>query len=203
MAGNKQRFTYEINADIGQAKKAINDLQQSIEKLSKAQINTNYLDKDINNVVAAAKELEHHLNAALNQNTGKLNLNAFTSSLEQSNISAKDLMQTLLQGGSAGQQTFASLANAIAQSEVPLRRANKTLQDFATTLKNTVKWEISSTMVHGLESALSGAVSYAKNLNTSLTNIRIVTGQSVDDMARFAKEASYNRYAVIHGKLLV
>ena len=95
MAGNKQRFTYEINADIGQAKKAINDLQQSIEKLSKAQINTNYLDKGINNAVAAAKELEHHLNAALNQNTGKLNLNAFTSSLEQSNISAKDLMQTL------------------------------------------------------------------------------------------------------------
>jgi hypothetical protein len=31
-------------------------------------------------------------------------------------------------------------------------------------------------MVHSLESALSGAVSYAKNLNTSLTNIRIVTG---------------------------
>jgi len=26
MAGNRQRFTYEINADIGQAKKAINDL---------------------------------------------------------------------------------------------------------------------------------------------------------------------------------
>ena len=190
MAGNKQRFTYEINADIGQAKKAISDLQQSIEKLSKAQINTNYLDKGINNAVTAAKELEYHLSAALNQNTGKLNLNAFTSSLEQSNISAKDLMQTLLQGGSAGQQTFASLANAIAQSEVPLRRANKTLQDFTTTLKNTVKWEISSTMVHGLESALSGAVSYAKNLNTSLTNIRIVTGQSVDDMARFAKEAN-------------
>lgn len=190
MANNRVKINCDIDADIGQAKKAISDLQRSIEKLSKAQINTNYLDKGINNAVAAAKELEHHLNAALNQNTGKLNLNAFTSSLEQSNISAKDLMQTLLQGGSAGQQTFASLANAIAQSEVPLRRANKTLQDFATTLKNTVKWEISSTMVHGLESALSGAVSYAKNLNTSLTNIRIVTGQSVDDMARFAKEAN-------------
>jgi hypothetical protein len=46
----------------------------------------------------------------------------------------------------------------------------------ATTLKNTVKWELSSAAVHGLESALLGAVSYAKNLNTSLTNIRIVTG---------------------------
>lgn len=189
MAANVQ-YSLGVNADTSQAKKAISELQRSIDNLSKMQINTNYLDKGINDAVAAAKELEYHLNAALNQNTGKLNLNAFTQSLADSNISAKDLMQTLLQGGAAGQQTFTSLANAIAQSEVPLRRANKTLQDFATTLKNTVKWEISSTMVHGLESALSGAVSYAKNLNTSLTNIRIVTGQSVDDMARFAKEAN-------------
>lgn len=190
MANNRVKINCDIDADIGQAKKAINDLQQSIEKLSKAQINTDYLDKGINNAVGAAKELQFHLNAALNQNTGKINLNAFTQSLQQSNTSAKDLMQTLLQGGAAGQQTFTALASAIAQSEVPLKRANKTLQDFATTLKNTIKWEISSTMVHGLESALSGAVSYAKNLNTSLTNIRIVTGQTVEDMTRFTREAN-------------
>lgn len=67
---------------------------------------------------------------------------------------------------------------------------NNTLKQFAQTLKNTVKWELSSNIVHGLESAISGAVSYAKNLNTSLTNIRIVTGQSVEDMAKFAVEAN-------------
>ena len=190
MAGNKQRFTYEINADIGQAKKAINDLQRSIDNLSKKQISTNYLDAGINKAVNSAKELQYHLNKALNTDTGKLNLNAFSQSLAQSNLSAKDLMQNLLQGGTAGQQAFTSLAGVIAQSEVPLKRMNSTLKNFATTLKNTIKWEISSTMIHGLERSLRGAVSYAKNLNTSLTNIRIVTGQSVDDMARFAKEAN-------------
>ena len=190
MAGNKQRFTYEINADIGQAKKAINDLQRSIDNLSKKQISTNYLDTGINKAVNSAKELQYHLNKALNADTGKLNLNAFSQSLAQSNISAKDLMQNLLQGGTAGQQAFTSLAGVIAQSEVPLKRMNSTLKNFATTLKNTIKWEISSAMIHGIERSLRGAVSYAKDLNTSLTNIRIVTGQSVDDMARFAKEAN-------------
>jgi len=48
------------------------------------------------------------------------------------------------------------------------------------TLKNTVKWEISSNLVHGIESAFSNALSYAKNLNSSLNDIRIVSGQSVD-----------------------
>ena len=52
-----------------------------------------------------------------------------------------------------------------------------------TTLKNTVKWELSSAAVHSLESALSGAVSYVEDLNTSLTNIRIVTNKSAEDMA--------------------
>ena len=83
-----------------------------------------------------------------------------------------------------------SLAGAIAQSEVPLKQMNGTLRAFGQTLKNTVKWELSSNIIHGLESAISGAVSYAKNLNTSLTNIRIVTGQSVEDMAKFAIEAN-------------
>jgi hypothetical protein len=79
------------------------------------------------------------------------------------------------------------LANSIAQAEVPLKQTNTVLKNFGQTLKNTVKWEISSNIVHGLESALSGAVSYVKNLNGSLNDIRIVTGYSADDMTRFAQ----------------
>jgi hypothetical protein len=68
------------------------------------------------------------------------------------------------------------LASAISNAEIPIKKMNATLASWGQTLKNTVKWELSSTMVHGLESALSGAISYAKSLNASLTDIRIVTG---------------------------
>ena len=61
-----------------------------------------------------------------------------------------------------------ALAGAIAQADVPIRKMNQSLRDFGTTLKNTVKWELSSGIVHGLVSGISGAVSYAKNLNSSL-----------------------------------
>jgi len=37
---------------------------------------------------------------------------------------------------------------------------------------------------------MSGAVSYIENLNTSLNNIRVVTGKSISDMSNFAKEAN-------------
>jgi hypothetical protein len=59
-----------------------------------------------------------------------------------------------------------------------------------TTLKNTAKWEISSSFVHGIEGAISGAVSYVKELDSTLNNIRIVTGATSADMANFAKMAN-------------
>jgi hypothetical protein len=38
---------------------------------------------------------------------------------------------------------------------------NARLQDFLTTVKNTVKWQISSSMIHGVMGALQGAYHYA------------------------------------------
>jgi hypothetical protein len=68
------------------------------------------------------------------------------------------------------------LAGAVAQSEVPIRRVNATLSSLMVTLKNTAKWQLSSSALHGFMSAVSGAYSYAQDLNKSLNDIRIVTG---------------------------
>jgi hypothetical protein len=42
-------------------------------------------------------------------------------------------------------------------------------------------------MFNAVTGALSDAVSYTKNLNSSLNDIRIVTGHSSDQMAKFAQ----------------
>lgn len=189
MAKNVQ-YTIGFNADTSQAKKALQELSSAFAKLEKKQLSLNYSDLDLNKAVESAKELQIELNKATNINTGKLNLNDFMSNLSQSKSSLKELSMNLISAGKEGQQAFASLANSIAQAEVPLKQTNTVLKNFGQTLKNTVKWEISSNVVHGLESALSGAVSYVKNLNSSLNDIRIVTGYSADDMTRFAQQAN-------------
>lgn len=190
MAGNRQQFTLQFNADTSQAKKSIQELNNALQNLQKAQSNSGFADLGINKAVESAEELTKHLNKALNIDTGKLNLSAFQNSLQASNTSLKSLTNDLLKAGTVGQQAFLAMAGAIAQAEVPLRQTNKTIKDLAQTLKNTIKWEISSTAVHSLESALSGAVSYVKDLNSSLNNIRIVTGQSAEDMVKFAQQAN-------------
>ena len=189
MANNVQ-YTIGFKADNSQAKKALQELSSAFEKLEKKQISLNYNDLDLNKAVESAKELQIELNKATNINTGKLNLSDFVSNLSQSKTSLKELSINLISAGKEGQQAFASLANSIAQAEVPLKQTNTVLKNFAQTLKNTVKWEISSKVVHGLERTLSGAVSYVKSLNSSLNDIRIVTGYSADDMTRFAQQAN-------------
>jgi hypothetical protein len=54
-------------------------------------------------------------------------------------------------------------------------------------MKNTARWQISSSILHGFMGTIQHAYGYAQDLNESLNNIRIVTGQSVDQMARFAE----------------
>ena len=83
-----------------------------------------------------------------------------------------------------------SLANSVAQAEIPIRRSNTLLTQMGTTLMNTARWQLSSSILHGFMGAIQGAYGYAKDLNESLNNIRIVTGQSTDQMARFAKQAN-------------
>jgi hypothetical protein len=50
------------------------------------------------------------------------------------------------------------------------------LSEFATTLKNTARWQISSSILHGFMGAVQSAYGYSQDLNKSLTDIRIVTG---------------------------
>lgn len=57
-------------------------------------------------------------------------------------------------------------------------------------MKNTMRWQLTSSVLHGFIGSLETAYGYSKDLNESLNNIRIVTNKSADDMANFAKQAN-------------
>lgn len=82
------------------------------------------------------------------------------------------------------------MASAIAQTEMPLRRSNKLLTELWVTLKNTARWQLTSSGLHEFMGMLSTAYGYSKSLNASLNNIRIVSGESAEEMAEFAKQAN-------------
>ena len=171
---------------------AINNIQQLSQLLSQISTTTTIgVDGGaIQSAVSAAQQLQIHLQNAVNVNTGKIDLSKLNASLKSANTDLKTLMGNLQAAGPTGQQAFLKVATAIAQAEAPMMRVNQRLKDFGTTLLNTIKWQVASTMIHGVSGMLSAATQHAEELNTALNEIRIVTGKSSDDMAKFAMEAS-------------
>ena len=187
-----------FTADTSQAKAQLQDLQKQLTNLINNPKATSSigLTKEIQEASVAAATLKTQLQEATNINTGKLDLGKLNQSLKQSGYEIKDYKNALLSLGPEGQQAFATLAQSISLAEVPLRRSNALLAEFSTALKNTTRWQISSSVVHGFMGSVQSAYRYAQDLNESLNNIRIVTGQTTDQMADFAKQANASAKAL-------
>lgn len=193
----KQLNSYQVNlqftADSKQAQQQLQNLQSQLTSLinqASATGSTLGVTKEIQEGINAAAQLKVKLQEATDVNTGKLDLTKFSHSLDRSKIKLKDYANTLSDLGPEGAEAFMSLARSISMADAPLFKVRGLLGDLFVTLKNTARWQISSSILHEFMGAVSTAYGYAQDLNKSLNNIRIVTGQSSEEMAKFAKEAN-------------
>lgn len=194
MANNRVEYTLAFTADTSKAKQQLQSLQGQITGLiNNASLNNKShlgMTKEIQEASAAAAQLKTQLAAATNVNTGKLDLAKFNQSLKSSGMNLDKYRQALVKLGPQGAQTFANLAASITNAEAPIIRVNSHLKKMGDTLLNTARWQLSSSLMNSFVGAVQGAYRYAQDLDKSLTNIRIVTEKSADDMARFAKQAN-------------
>ena len=180
-----------FQADTSQALRNIQDLQKALNGLSTLKpMEGLTLTKDMQVAVNSAKELERHLGNAFNANTGNFDLSRLNTSLKASNTDLATLTNGLLKAGIQGEQAFMKVQRALSTSAVQIKQANGALTQFWTTLKNTARWQLSSSLIHGFMGALQQAYGYAQDLDKSLNNIRIVTGASNAEMAKFAESAN-------------
>lgn len=194
MADRKILVDLSFEADTKQAKKAMLDLQRDLANLGRNIDMSGMLGKNFTKQIETAKkdisQLQASLQSAFNVDTGKLDFAKFSNSIQKSGKELKEYGATLVSLGPAGEQAFLSLSKSIAQSEIPIMRVNDKLKALKTTLMNTLRWQISSSVLQGALGAIQNAYQYAQDLNKSLTNIGIVTGQDTAQMAKFALEAN-------------
>ena len=191
MANNQQvRVDLQFKGDISDVEKKLQQLQNTLSGITSGKaIKDMAFTSDINKAVGDATKLQAILKNTTMAN-GNLDLTKFRSELQKSGMTVKELGNSLLSLGPQGSQAFSQLTQSIMSAEVPLKRTSTLLSNFATTLKNTAKWQISSSILHGFMSSVSSAYNYAQDLNESLNNIRIVSKQNTDQMAEFAQEAN-------------
>lgn len=182
-----------VTADTSKAKAQLQDLQNQLNNIIKAtSFDTQKLGitGDLNEAARAAAELKVHIEGAMNAHTGTLDFTKLNQSIKNSGTSLQAYSNKLLSIGPAGEKAFMSLANAVASSEIPLKRANKLIDGFWENLRKTAGWQVSSTAINTMVGSIQKAYGYAEDLNKSLNDIRVVTGQSADQMADFAAKAN-------------
>lgn len=193
MAGNEIIYTIGFEANTQNVAKQLETVQTSLDKITQFKFNKAVLgdfNSELVKSVQSAANLKSMLKQATDVKTGKLNLTQFRESIERSGKSIKDYAKDMAALGPEGQQAFLQIANAVSASNAPLIQSTKLMNSFWNSLKRTAQFQISTSVYRTLVGGLSSAYRYAQNLNSSLNDIRIVTGQSAEQMERFAKKAN-------------
>lgn len=179
-------YTIGVNADTSKFEASLQEAVTSLQALgTKSQV-----VPTLQKASTAALDLAKNLQSAVNTNTGKLDLSVFNKKLEDSGQSLRSYYSQMVQLGPAGTEAFLKVASSITQAELPLRRTNTLMNELWVTMKNTMRWQLTSSVLHGFVGSLEQAYGYSKNLDRSLNEIRIVSEKSAEDMARFAEQAN-------------
>lgn len=185
------RIDFQIGYKVDQS--SLNTVKNSLKALqdeaNKAKIGGT-LSKELEQAADSAKKLQSILDQSWNSKLGELNLSKLNNSITDTYGSVEKMRSSFVSSGDAGANAYNQVASALLNTNLQAKNTSKILDDMAITLKNTVRFSLASSVVNNLSGAIEKAWSYSKNLNTSLNDIRIVTGDSADQMERFAKTAN-------------
>ena len=131
-------------------------------------------------------ELQTALSKSYNSKLGVLNTKQFTNSIN----SLSQLAATFNRAGAAGQAAFSNLATKMSTIQIATKEVSSSWQKLQTTMANTARWGVTSAIFQGVTSSIMDAVSYVKELDESLTQITMVSGESRDNMKDFAEYAN-------------
>ena len=183
----KMDVDFEVNrATVNEVKKALQDFQNQVQKVGQ-----NYtISDELKKASSSAKELVNILNQSWNSKLNQLDLSKLNNSIIKTYGSVGNLKKILESSGSGGANAYNTLSRAILNTNLQLTESNKLLDSMADTMSKTVKWGIASSIFNNITNSVQKAYDYTVKLDTSLNDIRIVTGKSADEMNRFAVQAN-------------
>lgn len=194
--GGSIKYNIGFNVD----KSGLNQLKSSLQEIK------NMTAKDFMNITGgndlskAKKELDEihrtlgkvdaAFESAFNSDLGTLNIAKFNQTLSSSGLTIQKIQADLARTGTAGQNAFRNMTSQILTTNMKLKESHTLIDSMATTMANTIKWGAASSVMNSFTGTVQRAYGYVKSLDSSLNDIRIVTGKSADEMDRFAEKAN-------------
>ena len=187
-----QQGRLHIGVDLNVNKSKLAEVQSALKSLqnltSKDLINSKNAQQDLQGIITTAKKVEEALEKSFNPKLNSINLTQFKKELNGLNL--KSIEQQFTKAGVAGQNAFRNLSVELMTTNKHIKESSALLDKMATTLANTVRWQVATNALNAMTGSVQKAYYFTKDLDASLNDIVIITGKSSDEMATFAKQAN-------------
>lgn len=144
--------------------------------------------------VSKAQQQINALKTAMTKSyNGKLGLvdwTKFNSEFKKANGSITELGNSMSQLGTRGKNTFTQFISSVGQIDTKMSSVSKATEKMWNTLGNTVRWGVIASGFQEVLNSLHSSVEYVKDLDSSLTQIMMVTENSRASMNDYAKSAN-------------
>lgn len=163
----------------------LNSLTMQLQKISNQELIS---DENKTKSLKTIQTVQKALTQAFNPKLGMLDLTKFQRSLE--GLPLHKIQQEFYSIGTSGKTAFADLLGSLGKIDVGLKSTSSSLDKIKNTIGNTVRWGVISSVFNQVSNSIYDSVQYMKDLDSSLTQIMLVTDYSRENMSSFAKEAN-------------
>lgn len=140
--------------------------------------------------IQTINQVQAALTKAFNPRLGILDNKALIGNLNNIKGGINGVYQAFAAGGTKGTQAFASLYGQMNKVDKGMRQVSSTADKIMNTLGNTVRWGLIASAFASIMNAAHQSAQYVSDLDRSLTNIMMVSGETRDNMNEFARQAN-------------
>lgn len=160
----------------------------SLQNLTKTRGAQGLLDSSaVNKTLADIEKVKVALNQAFNPKLGMVNNRALFNSIGKDLNSIYGSFNKL---GPEGVRAFAQVYQQVGKIDTGMKQISSTSDKIMNTFGNTFRWGFIASIFSNIMNAAHQSVQYVKDLDESLTNIMMVSGETRDNMNQFAKDAN-------------
>ena len=189
MPSNQTNINIGVKYNVDQS--SVNAVKKSLQDLQNIKpANFSGTKNQLDDIKKTAKQVQSALDAAFNVNLNSLNIQTFNQQLRTAGLSVDRIYQKFSSAGAQGQVAFSKMASSVLTTNLQLKQTKSLITSMGETMTNTIKWGIASSVMNNFTNSVRQAFQYAQSLDGALTDIRIVTGDSTEQMRQFAKQAN-------------
>ena len=189
MPNNQTNITIGVKYNVDQT--SVNAIKKSLQDLQKIKVGDfSGSERNLEKLQGQIRQVQKAFTKAFNVNLNTLNIEKFNNSLNKIFGSSENIYKSFAKFGAKGQVAFSQMANSVMSTNLRLRETHSIINQMGQTMANTVKWGVASSVMNSFTNSVQQAFQYVKSLDSALTDIRIVTGDSTEQMKEFAAQAN-------------